>query len=725
MKRGALLSHTHALLFALGCSTLCLTLAFADLAHAQTLSRGPYLQNANTSAITVRWRTSANADSVVRYGTTAGSLTQTVSNGTLKTEHELRITGLAANTKYFYSVGTSSATLASGATYFFVTSPTGAKPTRIWVIGDAGTGGSGQTSVRNAYYTFTGTRATDLWLMLGDNAYADGTDAEYQSKVFNIYGDVLRNSVVWSTLGNHDGHSASSASQTGPYYSIFTLPRSGEAGGVASGTEAYYSFDYGNIHFVCLNSYDVDRSSTGAMMTWLQNDLAANTKDWLIAFFHHPPYSKGSHNSDTESQLIQMRQNAGPILESHGVDLVLSGHSHSYERSMLIDGHYGSSGTLTSAMIFDNGSGREDGSGAYVKSATGPVPHEGTVYAVPGASGQTSGGTLNHPAMYVSLNVLGSMILDVDGDRLDATYLDSAGTRRDYFTVIKGGSGNALPSVAITSPSTGASFVAPANVTINATASDSDGTVSSVAFYSGSTLLGTDSSSPYSFAWNNVAIGAYTLTAVATDNAGGTRTSSPVPVTVSSSGGQPVTVAFQNGTNGYTGMIDASLRSDNATTNYGSATDLLVDGSPDYASVMRWDLSSIPTNKVVTSARLILRVFNPSPGTYELYALKQAFNEAQVTWQRASTALAWQTAGANGANDRETTVLGTVTSSGNGSLTVTLNAAGIAKVQSWIASPATNNGFVLLDYSVSDGLDLRSSEYGTVAQRPSLSITYQ
>jgi len=299
----------------------------ADAVHAQTLSRGPYLQNGSTSAITVRWRTSSSTDSVVRYGTTAGNLNLSVTNATAKTEHELRVTGLSANTRYYCSVGNGAATLASGNDYFFVTAPTSGKTTRVWVIGDAGTGSSGQANVRNAYYAFTGARGTDLWLMLGDNAYADGTDSEYQSKMFNVYGNVLRNTVVWPTLGNHDGHSASSSSQTGPYYNIFTLPRSGEAGGIASGTEAYYSFDYGNIHFVCLNSYDVNRSTTGAMLTWLQNDLAANTTDWLIAFFHHPPYSKGSHNSDTESELVQTRQNAVPILESHGVDMVLSGHS--------------------------------------------------------------------------------------------------------------------------------------------------------------------------------------------------------------------------------------------------------------------------------------------------------------------------------------------------------------------------------------------------------------
>src|SRR4051812_40731882 len=118
-----------------------------------------------------------------------------------------------------------------------------------------------------------------------------------------------------------------------------SLPRQAAAGGIASGTEAYYWFDYGNSHFVCLDSEETSRATNGAMATWLAQDLQSNTKDWLVAFFHHPPYSKGC--SDTETNLIEMRTNFVPILESHGVDIVLSGHSHSYERSRFIDGHHG------------------------------------------------------------------------------------------------------------------------------------------------------------------------------------------------------------------------------------------------------------------------------------------------------------------------------------------------------------------------------------------------
>jgi hypothetical protein len=174
------------------------------------------------------------------------------------------------------------------------------------------------------------------------------------------------------------------------------------------------------------------------MATWLRADLASTTRQWTVAFWHHPPYSKGSHDSDTDPILAEMRQNILPILEDAGVDLVLAGHSHSYERSFLIDGHYGVSSTFTAAMKKDGGSGRFDVSGAYNKATLGPGPHEGAVYAVAGSSGQISGGTLNHPAMFISLNNLGSMVLDVNGDTLDAKFLRENGAIADYFRIVKG-----------------------------------------------------------------------------------------------------------------------------------------------------------------------------------------------------------------------------------------------------------------------------------------------
>jgi len=406
-----------------------------------SVTRGPYLQIGTPNSTIVRWRTNVATDSRVSFGATQGSLTSVADDATQTTEHEVLVTGLSPATKYFYSVGSTTQTLAGNdANHFFVTSPVAgtAAPTRIWVLGDSGTANANAQAVSTAYLSFTGSTHTNLWLMLGDNAYETGTDSEYQAAVFDMYPTILRKSVLWPTLGNHDTAQSANPPASLPYFAMFTLPTNAQAGGMASGTEKYYSFDYGNIHFICLDSMTSDRSSTGPMATWLRADLASSTRQWTIAFWHHPAYTKGSHDSDTESNLVEMRQTFLPILEEAGVDLVLAGHSHSYERSYLIDGHYGVSSTFTNAMKKDGGSGRADGTGAYTKPTFGPGMHEGAVYAVAGSSGQISGGLLNHPAMFISLNNLGSMVLDINGDTLDAKFLRENGTISDYFRIVKG-----------------------------------------------------------------------------------------------------------------------------------------------------------------------------------------------------------------------------------------------------------------------------------------------
>ena len=424
-------------------STSGSVLPAGPVAEAQTVVRGPYLQSGTSSSVIIKWRTDEATDSVVRYGLDPDSLTLSASDSESTTEHAVQLTGLSADVKYFYSVGTSSVTLAGGdSDHFVVTAPVPgtAKPTRIWVIGDSGTADRSARAVRDYFLDFTGSRDPDLWIMLGDNAYNAGTDNEYQRAVFNTYRQVLPRTVLWPTLGNHGAGASDSTTESGPYYDIFSLPRNGEAGGVRSGTEAYYSFDYGNMHFVCLNS-ETDLSADGAMMTWLEADLAANDKEWIIAFWHRPPYSRGSANSDMDSQQIALRQNAVPLLERYGVDLVLTGHTHAYERSYLIDGHYGLSDTFTDAMKKNSGDGSATGDGAYRKPATVGAPHAGAVYVVAGTAGVIkTKGWLDHPAMAVSFRILGSMVLDVNGNRLDAKFLGS--TRigdgiRDAFTILK------------------------------------------------------------------------------------------------------------------------------------------------------------------------------------------------------------------------------------------------------------------------------------------------
>ena len=419
-----------------------IALGLPTMAISQVI-RGPYLQLGTPTRVNVKWRTATSTDSVVHYGTELGNLTSTAFNSRKTTEHEVILKGLKPNTTYYYNVGDSNRVLTGGDRNHFYKTPPRPGPalaTRIWVLGDSGFANANVAQVRDAFYTFNGSPSPDLLLMLGDNAYQDGTDEEYQQAVFNVFPGTLKNTVLWPTLGNHDGRSADSGAQSGTYYDIFSLPRSGEAGGLSSGTEAYYSFDYGNIHFICLDSYDSNRASKGPMLSWLKNDLKATAQKWIIAFWHHPPYTKGAHNSDSSTdskgRMRDMRQRALPILENAGVDLVLSGHSHNYERSFLINKHYGVSSTFRNSMKVDGGDGKPNGDGAYDKTRK-----NGAVYVVAGTASDLRTGPLNHPAMFVSLSTLGSLVLDVEGNKLEAKFIDhvaSSPNLIDEFTIIKG-----------------------------------------------------------------------------------------------------------------------------------------------------------------------------------------------------------------------------------------------------------------------------------------------
>ncbi len=417
-----------------GSDDLAFDLAVTGWSGPADIVRGPYLQNVTSTSAVVRWRTDLPNEGQVE-------IDGRVLTGPLATDHAVEVTGLSASTSYSYTVGSGAGVLSGhpGDPLHEVRTlpvPGTDAPVSIWVIGDAGTANADQEAVRDAWLALG--EPADAWLMLGDNAYNSGTDTEYQAAVFDIYDDILPNTALWSTLGNHDGYSASSADQTGPYYEIFTLPTAGEAGGEPSGTEAYYSFDVGDVHLVCLDSYDSDRQPGSAMLQWLEDDLSATSAQWIIAFWHHPPYSKGSHDSDFESYMVDMRENALPILEAYGVDLVLTGHSHSYERSMLVDGHYDVSSTFDTTMQRSSGSGDPTTDGPYTKPSLNGGANEGAVYVVAGSSGKISGGALDHPIMHTSMNVLGSMVLDVEGDELRARFLTDDGSVLDAFTIERG-----------------------------------------------------------------------------------------------------------------------------------------------------------------------------------------------------------------------------------------------------------------------------------------------
>ncbi|QMW01287.1 metallophosphoesterase [Spirosoma foliorum] len=432
-------------------NTCLLTLVFLSffvqeaIAQAPTIVRGPYLQVLTTTSVVVRWRTDQPTTGRVWFGSTTNQLTKDVRETQPTLEHVLTITGLRPTTRYAYAIGYDDTQLASGPDYYVKTAlPAGDKrPFRMWVLGDFGSGNANQADVYQAYKNATANYPADLWLWLGDNAYSFGFEEEYQRLVFPVYAATLRNTPIFITPGNHD-YADSQTNFNTAYYNLFSFPQQGEAGGVPSNSKSYYSANYGNVHLISLDSqgrpdgqyrlYD----TTSTQVQWLKSDLAANKLPWTIVIFHHPPYSKGGHNSDTEESMRLIRENLTPILERYGVDLVLNGHSHGYERTYRIKGLRGLATTYDSNQnLVEGTTARYDGS---PNSCPILTKGQGTVYVINGSGGQLGGQSPDfpHPAtVYNNVTVGGSMLLDVNDNRLDAQLVMSDGSVQDKFTIMK------------------------------------------------------------------------------------------------------------------------------------------------------------------------------------------------------------------------------------------------------------------------------------------------
>jgi acid phosphatase type 7 len=430
-------------------------LSNAAFNNKPVLIRGPYLQVATNTSIVIRWRTDALTRSRVRYGTTPANLNKTADDVQLVTEHQVKLTGLMPQTKYYYAIGTLQDTLQFGNNNYFVTLPVTGKEDlfRVALFGDCGYLSINQANVRDEVIKYLGNNYLNGWLLLGDNAYNDGTDIEYQSKFFNIYKDALKKYPLYPCPGNHDYHDLDFTAEyaqnnhTTVYYQNFSTPVNGEAGGVASHNPAYYSFDIGNIHFLSLDSYGKEQKqyflydTLGPQVQWLKRDLEANTnKGWVIVYTHFPPYSMTTHNSDTESGLYKIRENLLPILERYKVDLMICGHSHGYERTKLMNGYYGKEADFNVKYNVSNSTGLYNGSinsAPYVKDS---VLNKGIVYVVAGSSSYVGKPDSNYPhaaMVYSNATEAGAGMLEVQANRLDFKWICADSVIRDHFTMMK------------------------------------------------------------------------------------------------------------------------------------------------------------------------------------------------------------------------------------------------------------------------------------------------
>ena len=309
-------------------------------AQTPTVVRRPYLQQMSASRVVVVWATRESGLPQIRLSD--GASVRTI-NGTSRLvpssrsglgfdyyHHEVTVGGLSAATSYSYDAmlgggGVSSAN--------FRTAPaTGTGDVSFIAFGDSGTGSAQQQQLASlmAGDTF------DLALLAGDIAYGntggtgDARAATYNSWFFSIYPAWLPKRALFTAEGNHD--SGPTNGNGTAYLDAFVLPTNGASAAYPDHAERYYSFDYGPVHFVALDTEFAFQDATrrAEQLSWLESDLARTSQSWKIAFYHRSPYSAGGeHGSD-----LAVRSAFAPVFERYGVQLSLSAHEHDYERTI-------------------------------------------------------------------------------------------------------------------------------------------------------------------------------------------------------------------------------------------------------------------------------------------------------------------------------------------------------------------------------------------------------
>jgi glucose/arabinose dehydrogenase len=307
---------------------------------AASLLRSPYLQQVTSSSAVVVWTTPESGAGAVRYRASSGSSVTVPAEtrffsssdtnlGVSFYQHEARLAGLGADV-YSYEVLVGGQAAAGGQGSFRTAPSPGTGTVKFIAFGDSGTGSAEQRQLASVMAG----DSFDLAIHSGDVAYGvssgvgSGDYWQYDEWVFGVYEPWLRSRPFYPSIGNHDNEIDNGR----PYRDVFVLPENGASGAFPDHAERYYSFDRGPVHFVALDTETAfaDPARRQAQLAWLENDLATTAQPWRVVYMHRPPYSSSSaHGSD-----LVIRQALAPIFERHGVQLVISGHDHVYERSI-------------------------------------------------------------------------------------------------------------------------------------------------------------------------------------------------------------------------------------------------------------------------------------------------------------------------------------------------------------------------------------------------------
>ena len=218
----------------------------------------------------------------------------------------LRYAGWAGPTAFF-SLATAARSQSSPIAEVPFKLPLKANSTRFAIIGDSGTGETPQYQIAAEMQRLHAEFPFEFVLMLGDNIYGDNSASSFRRRFEDPYQPLLKSGIkFYAALGNHDDPSQR-------LYKPFNMDG-----------KRFYSLRKGDADFFALDSTYMNPEQ----LTWVQKELSGSSAKWKICFFHHPLYSNARfHGPD-----VDLRKQLEPLLNQNGVNVVLNGHEHVYER---------------------------------------------------------------------------------------------------------------------------------------------------------------------------------------------------------------------------------------------------------------------------------------------------------------------------------------------------------------------------------------------------------
>lgn len=282
--------------------------------------KGPYLQNVTENSITICWQTDGSTTGTVHYGIGNTNLSET--DNTVTNFHEVILNGLTSETEYQYYV-TAGADTSSTNTFSTAVSP--GTDFRFVAYGDDQSISSTTaheevaSKIESLSPRFIG-NVGDMW------ATNDSNDVQ---TFFDVESDLLKNVTLFPARGNHEYINL--ARNPDRFEQYLSLPTNL----VADNADAYYSFDYGNSHFLFINTEpEVGYGTASAQYTAIVSDLDSADANADIAHIfvvmHRAAHSNGARHGSSENP--NLSSVLGPLFVEHDVDIVFQGHDHMYER---------------------------------------------------------------------------------------------------------------------------------------------------------------------------------------------------------------------------------------------------------------------------------------------------------------------------------------------------------------------------------------------------------